>query len=119
MIDLKLNTLTHDLAVEKGDLAIVNRGDEIAQNLKIRLLFIAGEWFLDTTVGVPYFESIWIKNPNPDLVDDIFKSTILETDEVTELLEYDSNFDTQQRQYSVSFKVQTTFGELSIQGLTV
>lgn len=119
MIDLKLDTTTHDLVIEKGDLSLVKAGNEVAQNLKERLLFILGEWFLDTTVGIPYFESIWIKNPNPDLVDDIFKSAIQETDDVIELLEFSSSFDTQQRKYSVSFKVNTTFGELSLQGLTV
>jgi hypothetical protein len=58
MIDLALqkNDLgIVDLSIVEGDLSITNA---IAQTITIRLKTLAGEWFLDTSVGIPYLTEI-------------------------------------------------------------
>lgn len=112
-IDLLLDQLTYDLKIGKQDLSLATESDELAQHLGIRLRFIQGEWFLDTTTGIPFFESIWIKNPDINFVDDVLKSAILETDGVTELIEFESTFDNLQRTYTVTFKANTIYGEVT------
>lgn len=51
MIDLKLDPVTWDLAIEGGDLAIVSGADELVQHIGIRLRTILGEWFQDPSIG--------------------------------------------------------------------
>lgn len=52
-----------------GDLAIpfatVTGNDAVAQRLRVRLSLVAGEWFADERVGVPYMRDILgVKNPD-------------------------------------------------------
>jgi hypothetical protein len=73
MNDLKL-TNDHDLLIEGGDLVLINSEAEVAvQSLKINLLMFRGEWFLDSSLGVPYFQEILGKVTNKTLVDNIIK----------------------------------------------
>jgi hypothetical protein len=50
-MDLKLDKQTHDLVIEGGDLVFVDGAEDVVQSIKIRLLTLAGEWFLDDTIG--------------------------------------------------------------------
>lgn len=74
--DLALDALTHDLVFENGD--AVMRAN-LAQAIKIRLLFFKNEWFLNTELGIPYFESVFKKAPNLDLARAAFRKAIAET----------------------------------------
>jgi hypothetical protein len=112
MIDIKLDTTTHDLDLSTLDLQFVDGLDYIAQKLKIRLWFLLGEWFLDTTEGVPYFEEILVKTPDISKIETILKSTILETDGVTEMLIFNTTFDRALRKFTVTFTVNTIYGIL-------
>lgn len=114
MIDLKLDSQTHDLVVENFDLQFVTGIDHVVQNLKINLLFFQGEWFLDTLKGVPFYTDIFVKNPDLTVVDNILKATILEVDNVNELLSYDSDYDNSIRKYTVTFQVDTDFGTVTL-----
>ena len=110
MLDLKLNS-DHDLDITNYDLSIVSEIDRVVQKLKIRLLFFYQEWYLDTAIGIPYYDEILIKNPDIGNVEAIIINEILDTPDVLELLSFDSFFDKEKRVYSVEFKVNTTFGE--------
>ena len=103
--------LIQDLEVENRDIALVADGEEIDQNIRIRLQFYKGEWFLDIEAGVPYFESILIKNPDLIEVDRIFKVAILEAPEVDRITKYSSSFDQARRVFSVSFRAVSVYGE--------
>lgn len=115
MIDLALNKDTHDLYFDNADLTLVNDIDSVEQHLKVRLLFYLREWFLDTTSGVPYFSDVLIKNPNIPDIENIFKSKILDTNDVEEILEFNSTYDPSSRVYSISFKARTKYGEVDLQ----
>lgn len=120
MKDLKLNTSTHDIAIEDSDLQLVDLLDFYAQKVKIVLWFFLAEWFLDTTQGINYFGQVFKKNPNLTLIDSLFKIAILEIDGFIELLEYDSDFDIPLRKLEVNFRADTDAGELSQrQGITL
>lgn len=106
MTTLKL--VNDDLAFENNNLVMVNGADEVAQNLRNELRFFAGEWFLDTDLGVPFFEDVFKKNPDPAIIDAIFKNKILNTAGVIELLEY--NLELNGRKLELSFKARAVDG---------
>lgn len=110
-LDLKLNKDTHDLLITNGDLSLVEKSEQIAQNLKIRLQFFSGEWFLDTTKGLPFYSDILVKNPNIPDVDALIKAEILDTPGVLELLEFISSYTNASRTYSINFKVRVENNE--------
>jgi hypothetical protein len=120
MKDLRLDLNENDLLVENFDLSLVEGIDQIRQKLQIRLQFFYGEWYLDTTQGVKYFDEIFIKNPTLARVQSILKSVITDTPGVNELLSMACDLDNTMRQLSVSFTVNTPFGEIVMQtGVTL
>jgi hypothetical protein len=102
---------SQDLVVFNRDISILRDDQEIAQNIRVRLQFYRGEWFLDIDSGVPYFESILKKNPDLIEVDRIFKVAILDAPEVVRITEYSSEFDTKRRVFSVSFRAESIYEE--------
>jgi len=113
MSDIKVHRDNLDLVLENGDLAIVKKADAIAQHIKQRLRTFLGEWFLDTGAGVPYYEHVNVKNPSPLILDTIFKSMILSTPGVEELLEFDIQLDNATRIMTLVFKVRTIDEEIN------
>jgi len=48
-----------DLDLKYGDLVLCRDDKQaIAQNINIRLKTLAGEWFLDSSIGIPYLTQI-------------------------------------------------------------
>lgn len=111
----ELTGVPWDLYFEDGDLVIINEVDYLQQKIGIKLKFFYQEWFLDTTKGVDYFGMVFIKNPNLNAIDNMIKITILEIEEIIELLEYTSSYNIPSRILSINFKVNTIYGEISFQ----
>ena len=93
------------------DYTTQSRVDVVAQRLRIRLLTFREEWFLDTSYGVPYFQSILGRKIKKSAVDLIFQREILAENGVKELTFFESTFEN--RKYSLSFRVKVTTGEES------
>jgi hypothetical protein len=113
-MDLQLDLNSHDLVLENYDLQLNTGLALVQQRLKQSLLFFLGEWFLDVTDGVPYYQDIFIKAPDIITVESIFKSTILETPDVLELISFELEYTNIDRGLSLEFEVKTTFGNLTI-----
>lgn len=112
MSDLRMGQ-DNELVLVNGDLVLTTTDmDNIYQNIKQNLRIFKGEWFLDRTLGLPYFESILIKNPNSALVATLYKNKILETKGVTKLNAFSMEFDSASRQLSVTFEATITTGEV-------
>lgn len=114
-VDIALDKDTHDLLIVGNSLLTVEDVDQVEQNTKIRLKFFSSEWFLDTTKGLPFYETILVKNPNVPNIDNIIKAEIVDTSEVGELLSYVSSFDPVLREYVVTFKFKSTFGDAALE----
>ena len=110
-----LNPFYGDLTWKNGpltpDYTTQSRVDVVAQRLRIRLLTFREEWFLDTSYGVPYFQSILGFKIKKSAVDLIFQREILAENGVKELTFFESTFEN--RKYSLSFRVKVTTGEES------
>lgn len=111
-MDIAIDPVTGDLVIEGGDLKLVDGIDAIAQHVAIRLQLFQGEWFLDTRVGVPYYQSILVKNPDLVLVRSIIRTAILSTPGITGLDSFDLDFDAATRALTVAFEASTTEGPL-------
>ncbi len=97
---------------ETGDLAVTSGGESVAQDATQRLRTFRGEWFLDIDFGVPYFDSVLVKNPNPSLLQTIFRDKILETPGMVDLVTLDLDYDSAERELDVRFKGQIDTGEI-------
>jgi len=86
--------------------------DYYEQKIMIELRFFRGEWFLDTTKGIPYFQEIFIKGVNQADVDSIFKAAILSVSGISSLLSYESEKIIGTREYQISFVVKTIDNEI-------
>lgn len=84
----------------------------VGQRLKIRLLSFAGDWFMDTTYGVPYFQRLLgVKQTSKAAADLVFQSQILAEQGVKEIVSFESSF--VNRQYSLTFRVSVETGEVT------
>jgi hypothetical protein len=111
--DIALNPETGDLYLTEFDLQLVKEIDFIEQSLRIRLRFFTGDWFLDTTAGIPFYSNVLIKNPSIPNIENILKARILETEGVTALLSFDISNITN-REITVTFKVRTDYGIIDL-----
>lgn len=104
-MDMLLDKNTHDIIISGRDIALV-RGDAlIAQRLKQNLLTIAREWFLDRSVGLPWFDEILQKGTSLDRIRQYFIREIVNTKGVTVLNSLNMNNDPSTRRLTVDFVV--------------
>lgn len=106
-----------DLVLDQGDLVINSGVSAVRQNVIQRLKTYLGEWFLNTQIGLPYYEQILIKNPSRGNVDAIFQNAILNTPGIVSLDKYSAVFDTQVRRYVVTFRATSTTGVVDYSGV--
>lgn len=107
--DLKLS--------ETGDFILTSGSEAVAQDLMQRLQFFLGEWFLDVTLGIPYFEQIFVKNPNLPNLEALLINQILSTPGVIRLNSFTLDPDFSLRNLKVQFQLLSTSGMVSYEGV--
>lgn len=110
-MDIKL-TPSWDIAIEDDTVVLVDGVDAIAQDVRARLQFFLGEWFLDRRIGVPYFEKILGQKPRLPVIKAIFRQAILTTPGVLSVNDLVVAYDGTSRRLDVSFKANTTEGPI-------
>lgn len=113
MIDIACDS-THDLIYKNHDLQLISDLDALVQSLSFRLKCFYGEWQLNTTVGVRYFQDILVKNPDLAKVESLIKSEILNTPNVNSLLSFDLNYDPINRTASITFTCDSIYGIVDV-----
>jgi hypothetical protein len=92
MMDLKVDK--YDLIVKNGDLALcVTFADLVRQDINIRLRTLAGEWFLDPGVGIPYLTKVFGQRPNKLSLQEIFRQSVLASPHIVSLQHSNVEFD--------------------------
>jgi hypothetical protein len=99
----------HDISFGLGLANFSQDAEAVAQNVKTRLLLLAGEWFLDAGAGLPYLRDIVIKPANIQLAQSLIKRRILETDGVASISDFAVSFDSNTRGLTVSVTVKTIY----------
>lgn len=110
--DLRLDRNTHDLDISKGTLRFITNNEEVVgQRLKIALLTKQGEWFMDTNVGLPYYQEFFTKKNNKPLIDQTIISYASRVEDVVRVRDYSSTI-RNDRVLEVSLTVETYTGEI-------
>ena len=103
-----LNIVEWALDPVTGDMALpvrMLRGIEaIAQRIRVRFRWFKGEWFLDQRQGVPYFEDILVKAPDPILINFIFRRVLLSIPGVKAVAKFSAVLDRATRILTVDFE---------------
>lgn len=109
MSDFKLDD-NHDIEVTSNDFTLIDSSESIRQRLLIRLMTFQGEWFLDTDLGVPYYQTIFTKGITKDVVDSVIKRQIENCPGIESILKFSSSFSLSTREYTCSFTAKDTTG---------
>ena len=94
--------------------------EAVAQTVKTRLRLFLGEYFRDITVGVPWLSQsngeagILAKGFSQDQVESLLRLTIAQTDEVLQILEFESTYDINTRKVSIKATILTKYGEAKL-----
>ena len=110
--DIALNTKTHDISIDSGNMRLIDDKERIAQQLRITLWEWLGEWFLDARDGVPYREYILIKNPNMKHIRQVLSEHIMKVEGVNRIDELNLNYDPKNRTLIVDFSIDTDDGQI-------
>lgn len=110
MTDLALDPISRDLILKAGSPVAHAGPAEVAQSVGIRLRAFLGDWFLDTTHGVPYRESILGKVPRPEIVEALLRAQILDVRGIVGIEAFDLTIDKPTRRADVRFTARTTAG---------
>jgi len=116
--DLLLDPSSGDLSIQFGDLQLVYDDPDnknpagIVSDVRSRLQFFAGEWFLDQSIGLPYYQQILVKNPNLAAVKALFYREILATPGISSITSLTLDFNRAQRQLTVTYSAASDFGPI-------
>lgn len=106
MVDIKLDE-NGDIDVSAvGDISLTN---SIRQAVLIRIRWIYGEWRLGPEIGFPWFEEVFVKNPNITKIRGLLREEIMRVEGVTSAEVTSVNYDSAKRIATVAFKF--TVGE--------
>lgn len=108
-----LSAATNDLFLDAdGNLAMVTSAEAVGQHVRQRLGFFRGEWFLDTTAGMPWLDEILGQKYDPALSEAVVKAEILATHGVTEIASFSVSFIKSTRGLAIrDVDVMTIYGE--------
>lgn len=110
---LAIDPATNDLFLDAtGNLATVKDAEAVGQHVRQRLKTFEGEWFLDTTVGVPWIDQIFKKPYDPVIAEAVVKEEVLDTDGVTGIKDFNISLDPVTRNLIMKrIKVSTVYEE--------
>jgi len=111
-----------DLLVIDGDLVLTSDADPrgtnpVLQHIIQRLRTFLGEWYLDNTIGVPWFQLIFEKGTDEATIDAYLQNVICATPGVKSLTSYSFTPDTAKRTLDIKFVAKTTSGTVDYSGV--
>ena len=111
MRDLKLEPNSNNLTITNLSLQLTSNVSEyVSQKIRILLSFFLGEWFLDNSEGIPYFDSIFVKNPNLVQVGNFLKKKIISVEGVKKLTSFTLTADNDNRRLELVFSMDLSDG---------
>lgn len=101
-----------DLAIVNGDLVLTDSSNNTAQAIRRRLCTFQGEWFLDESIGLPYFDDILGKGKFLSDIKVIYLREIQSVPEVAEILEFNIEENAVTRTLKINFTVRDDNGNV-------
>ena len=102
----------HDIIIGRGTTRISGAA-QVAQLVKCRLLTIFGDWKLDNSLGLPWFEAIFTKQVRPSDIEAAIANIIRGTAGVQQLISIDIDADYRARSLGISFTALSDYGDIT------
>ncbi|MGP2413864.1 hypothetical protein ACTUSQ_06825 [Pantoea ananatis] len=103
-----------DYSFGRGDDTwLINSPDAVAQAVKTRFLLWYGQWFLDTTAGTPWIQSVLGKQ-KPETYNLAIRQRILETQGVKSIQSFDTTTDSATRRVVFTATIDTIYGTATV-----
>lgn len=100
-----------DLLVTNNSLTLTEGAEAVKQHLQSRLRTFLGEWFLDTSIGVPWYQEVLVKQPSFQVVQSVLKSIIVDTPGILELTLFEFDYD-DSRELTLEIEALTSDGPI-------
>lgn len=105
------NPIAGDLAFDAtGQPTFVDGVEAIAQDVRTRLRWFRGEWFLDARTGFPWFQRVLGQKVTSRVVEFLLRRTIAGTPGVARLASMRVSIDRRTRELTASFSAVSTSG---------
>lgn len=111
--DLAFDKTTGKFKLVNGNWSFTQGADAIRQGIEIRLQFFLGEWFLDVTKGIAYYQQVFAKNPSVPVVRAMLREKILEAPGVRTVTSLEVALNKSTRKMSVAWTADTDAGEIT------
>lgn len=111
-------TSTNDLALEGGRLVLVRGDEEKASKIRARLALWLGEWFIDTSEGVPWYGLVLGQKPDLAIVKRLVTTIILSVPGVATVDEMNATYAGDSREVDVTWRATSDSGEQISGGAT-
>ena len=95
------------------DTWLINTPEAVAQAVKTRFLLWYGQWFLDTTEGTPWIQSVLGKQ-RPEVYNLAIRQRILETPGVNSITAFDTTLNTSSRRVVFTATIDTIYGTTTV-----
>ncbi len=111
-------TTTGDFDISTGNLRVeANVAQITAWKLSNLFAFFKGEWFCDTRLGIPYFQYVFVQNPNLNLIGSIFERVLHSPPGVASVDQLSLDYRPGLRTLATDFKCTAVTGETLTGGL--
>ena len=111
MPDIQMTSTGDIYVTEAGDISLT---ESVRQAVIIKIKWILDEWRLGPDIGFPWFEEVFIKNPDLAKIRSLLRSAIMEVQGVQSAKVTEAVIDTQKRSLTVKFSFvvdETTYRE--------
>ena len=117
-LDMDTTSPTYgDILNVGGNMSVINGGEtEVKQLIKTTLGVFFGEWFMNSTIGLDYFGTILVKNPDMGAINAMILGAILSVPGLLQVITYTFTPDFLSRTLTVNFTAQTTTGIITFPG---
>ena len=95
------------------DTWLIHSPEAVAQAIKTRFELWYGQWFLDTTEGTPWIQSVLGKQ-RPEVYNLAIRQRILETKGVSSITAFDTTVNTSTRRVLFTATVETLYGTTTV-----
>lgn len=86
---IKINAATNDFSILNGKLVLSTNGDSTAERIRVRLKLLLAEWYLDPTLGIPYYTQILGSSINNKELSFFLRNAILKDAEVDQITKFE------------------------------
>ena len=113
MNDILLNSQENTFFKSKSKLYLCRSNLEyLQQKIRIALSFQKGEWFTDSTIGLPYVPDFDIsKTDHRSLLTACIQARVMQIDGIKKMLSFETEYNDTDRTLEVSFMVNTVDGQ--------